>query len=104
MMDIMYLSDGVKTMRLTPSEAIDLELKLNVSKNGRKWSDIGDMLYVYGLGNAGNAGNASDKGKAGDKGNAVNASEQILVSSEQYQYLVLLRSIDGWRNVKESGI
>jgi len=91
-MDIMYLSDGVKTMRLTPSEAIDLELKLNVSKNGRKWSDIGDMLYVYGTGNA------------GDKGNAVNAFEQILVSSEQYQYLVLLKSIDSWQNVQESGL
>lgn len=42
------LTNGKKTLHLSPKESIDLELKLNVSPYGRTWIKIGDALYKYG--------------------------------------------------------
>ena len=35
-------------IELTERDAIDLELKLNVTSKGHKWKHIGDVLYNFG--------------------------------------------------------
>ena len=55
----------------TRAEAIMLELKLNVSENGRRWSHIGDELFKY--------ENADDK--------------VITVTTDQYMFLKMLFTI-----------
>lgn len=56
---------------LTREEAIMLELKLNVSENGRRWSHIGDELFNY-----------------------KNGQEKVLtVTSDQYMFLRMLHIV-----------
>ena len=45
---MLTVTDGKSQVRLDYEDSIDLELKLNVSAYGKKWSHIGDMLYAYG--------------------------------------------------------
>ncbi len=39
-----------KEIRVTPQQAIELELALNKSEYGHTWKHIGDFLYDYGVG------------------------------------------------------
>ena len=55
----------------TRAEAIILELKLNVSEHGRRWSHIGDELFSYNDG--------EDK--------------VITVKTDQYMYLKMLQTV-----------
>lgn len=57
-----------EVLRLTKSEARDLELKLNVTKYGKKWKDIGDTLYNF----------HAEKGKTKDT---------LTVTTEQLEFL-----------------
>jgi hypothetical protein len=38
--------DG-RTFELSPQESIQLELKLNVTKHGKQWKHIGDVLFEF---------------------------------------------------------
>jgi len=40
--------ENMEEMELTEREAIDLELKLNVTSKGHEWKHIGDVLYNFG--------------------------------------------------------
>lgn len=42
------VTDGQRVFTLTPRQAIEVELKLNVSPYGRTWLSIGDHLYNFG--------------------------------------------------------
>ena len=39
------MSSSSSAINISTSEAISLEIKLNVSEYGRKWSDLGDILF-----------------------------------------------------------
>ena len=43
------LTDSITSFCIQKKEAIDLEVKLNVSHYGKKWSIIGDYLYAFGI-------------------------------------------------------
>ena len=46
----LIFSDARKqTLKIEKKDAIPLELKLNVSKYGHLWKDIGDTLYNFGM-------------------------------------------------------
>jgi hypothetical protein len=68
------LSANRSPLLLTPAEAIRLELKLNVTSNGRTWSNIGDALYDFGT-------------------KKVSAAAKIVVTDEQYDFLLKLQSL-----------
>jgi len=55
----------------TRAEAIMLELKLNVSEHGRRWSHIGDDLFKY---------------KDGE-------DTVLTVTTDQYMFLKMLQSV-----------
>jgi hypothetical protein len=40
-----------ETIELTEKEAIDVELKLNVTSKGHEWKHIGDVLFNFGSNN-----------------------------------------------------
>ena len=63
--------------KLNKKEALDLELKLNVSKYRREWSNIGDILFNF-------QANATE-----------NAS--LLVTQQQFNYLTMLMGKESWR-------
>ena len=37
------------SLELSRKEALNLELRLNISEYGHLWSDLGDMLYDYAI-------------------------------------------------------
>jgi len=37
------------SLELSRKEALNLELRLNISEYGNLWSDLGDMLYDYAI-------------------------------------------------------
>lgn len=45
--DVLYITDLSNTFCLTDHEALELELKLNVTKYGKLWAKIGDKLYDF---------------------------------------------------------
>ena len=45
---IQHKTDEPLSFILTRQEAIQLELKLNVSKKGLEWKKIGDILFEFG--------------------------------------------------------
>jgi len=42
------LSDGKRCYWLDPQQAIQLELKLNTSEFGHRWSSVGNILFDFG--------------------------------------------------------
>ena len=44
---MLSITDTNESFEITKDEARMLELKLNVSKNGKRWSHIGDALFNY---------------------------------------------------------
>ena len=72
------VTDSNTSFILNEQEAIDLELKLNVTEYGRPWRSIGDALYNYGTQNS-------------------NALTNVLVTTEQLDFLIMLRSKESWK-------
>ena len=61
---------------LSKREALDLELKLNVSKNGKVWRNIGDILFNFQA--------------------TVNTNDELVVTQQQFEYLSMLLGKDSW--------
>ncbi len=44
----LILKDNLsRQIKLDKSQALYLELKLNISEKGKNWSNIGDTLYIF---------------------------------------------------------
>ena len=80
-MSTLTLTTGYESMSLTPREAVDLELCLNVTKVGRAWIHIGDALFNFGT-------NKSD------------AKTKLMVSEQQFNFLQLLKT-KTWETCKD---
>lgn len=63
------ITDGILMFFVVYDQAIDIELKLNVSKFGKTWSHIGDHLFQYGTRTRG-------------------PTDTLTVTNEQYEFLV----------------
>jgi hypothetical protein len=52
MAETLRIYDGQfgQELRVTPRQAIQLEVALNKSEHGTTWKTIGDFLYDYGVG------------------------------------------------------
>ena len=74
---MLTLTDSNTSFILNEREAIDLEVKLNVTEYGRPWRSIGDVLYNYGMQNS-------------------NFVTNLLVTTEQLNFLIMLRSMESW--------
>ena len=77
-MGIIVVTDGNSSIQLDKQQAIDLELKLNVSSKGHKWRHIGDELYKFGTANK--------------------EAENLLVTQEQFEFILLLQKKSSWRD------
>ena len=69
MKTLILLSDGSEKnrMSLNKRQALQIELALNLSEYGKKWSDIGDKLYDFATGKT---------------------DDNIVVTADQYMILV----------------
>ena len=65
------------TFTLTECDAIDLELKLNVTSKGRTWAKLGDHLYAFGTNQP--------------------CANVLVVTNDQFEFLTLLRTYVSWR-------
>ena len=74
---MLTVTDSNTSFILNEREAIDLEVKLNVTEYGRPWRSIGDVLYNYGMQNS-------------------NFLTNLLVTTEQFNFLIMLRSMESW--------
>ena len=74
---MLTVTDSNTSFILNEREAIDLEVKLNVTEYGRPWRSIGDVLYNYGMQNS-------------------NFLTNLLVTTEQFNFLLMLRSKESW--------
>ncbi len=68
----LILTDGEREMILNKEQSLNLELKFNLSENGRKWIHIGDILYNFSV-------------------NKIN-DNKIKITVEQFNYLSNLLS------------
>ena len=68
---MLRITDSEHAFEIEKEEAIQLELKLNVTQYGKQWSYIGDKLYAFG------SGSESD--------------DIFVVSAQQYAFLELLQ-------------
>ena len=66
--ELLTVTDGTRQLKINKGDAIRLELKLNKSPYGFKWSAVGDALFNFGT----------------DKKEAV---KLLHVTNEQYLYL-----------------
>jgi hypothetical protein len=82
---MLNITDMNNSFYLDERSAINLELKLNVTKHGHEWRPIGDVLYKYGT-------SASD---------AVN---NIVVTEMQYKFLEFLQGKVGWQSCRDLSI
>ena len=72
-------ADTERTFNIPATQCIALELKLNVSSKGKKWSFIGDHLYNFA------------------KGIHI-TPDTMSISVEQYDFLLLLSSKSRWQD------
>jgi hypothetical protein len=71
---MLTLTDNIDSITfMKTQDAIDLELKLNVTQYGKKWSSIGDVLFNWGSRKLG-------------------AITNYFVTSEQLTYLKMLQA------------
>jgi hypothetical protein len=75
------ISDSLQSFSLDKRGAINLELKLNVTKYGRAWRPIGDALYNYGV---------SDEEIA-----------EYTVTPDQFTFLQMLNTKSGWEECRD---
>lgn len=75
---MLTVTDSNTSFILNEKEAIDLELKLNVTLYGHLWrKKIGDVLYNYGTGNL--------------------SDETLVVTHEEFTFLEILRNKESWK-------
>jgi hypothetical protein len=78
---MLNITDTTNSFMVDEKTAIDLELKLNVTKYAHTWKSIGDVLYDFGA----------------RKPNAIN---NLIVTTEQYDYLTMLMKEPSWKTCK----
>ena len=75
---MLTVTDSNTSFILNEREAIDLELKLNVTYYGHLWrKKIGDILYNYGTGN-------------------LTSNETLVVTTDEFNFLEMLRNKESW--------
>ena len=74
---MLTVTDSNTSFILNEREAIDLELKLNVTDYGHTWRPIGDALYNFGSRNS-------------------KSLPILVVTTEQFNFLLMLRSKESW--------
>ena len=72
---MLTITDTKDSFELTTKQSIMLEIQLNVSLYGHRWSHIGDDLYKY-----------------GSKGDDTEV-ETLTVTTDQYMYLHMLFTV-----------
>ena len=82
---MLNITDVNNSFYLDERSAINLELKLNVTKHGHEWRHIGDVLYNYGTAASG-------------------AVTNIVVTAEQYKFLEFLQGKTGWQSCRDLSI
>jgi hypothetical protein len=65
---------------LTKKEVLSLELKLNVTKYGKKWSKLGDILFIF---------QASST-----------TNEELLITQEQFKFFDVLLERNSWEECR----
>lgn len=65
---------------LTKKEVLSLELKLNVTKYGKKWSNLGDILFNF---------QASST-----------TNEELLITQEQFKFFDVLLERNSWEECR----
>lgn len=65
---------------LTKKEVLSLELKLNVTKYGKKWSNLGDILFNF-------------------QGSAT-TNEELLITQEQFNFFEVLLERESWKECR----
>ena len=69
---MLTITDNIESIIISNrDDAIDLELKLNVTSKGRLWSNIGDTLYNFTL-------------------------NHLVITTEQLSFLKMLQSMPNW--------
>jgi hypothetical protein len=65
---------------LTKKEVLSLELKLNVTKYGKKWSSLGDILFNF---------------------QAISTTnEELTITQEQFKFFELLMERESWQECR----
>lgn len=72
------ITDTTRTILLTRSECLELELSLNVSCNRFNYISIGDQLYNYYC--------------------KPLKYDDLIITSDQFNFLLLLKSKKSWKN------
>ena len=70
MLPLLTIMDSTRSFMLEEKEALDLELKLNVTTFGHTWSKVGDVLFNFATGRS--------------------TVDSFTVTVEQYDFLKLL--------------
>ena len=65
---------------LTKKEVLSLELKLNVTKYGKKWSNLGDILFNF-------------------QGSAT-TNEELTITQEQFDFFEVLLERESWQECR----
>ena len=65
---------------LTKKEVLSLELKLNVTKYGKKWSKLGDILFNF-------------------QGSAT-TNEELVITQEQFDFFEVLLERESWQECR----
>lgn len=78
---MLTVTDDKHSFKLDYEESIDLELKLNVSGLGKRWSPLGDFLFEYGT-----------------KKKGLHA--ELLVEPEEYAFLLRLMEKASWEQCR----
>lgn len=78
---MLTVTDDKHSFKLDYEESIDLELKLNVSGLGKRWSHIGDVLFDYGT-----------------KKKGLHA--ELLVDADEYAFLLRLMEKASWEQCR----
>lgn len=74
------ITDNLYFFSLNKQQSIDLELKLNVTSKGHELRPIGDVLYNFGSG--------------------LKDSSNLVVKSEEFNFLKMLLQKNHWRDCK----
>lgn len=82
---MLTLTDSITSFILNEKEAIDLELRLNVSKYGTTWRLIADVLYNYGS-------------------RILNPVQRFQITTEQLNFLQFLQARESWESCRNLGV
>jgi hypothetical protein len=77
---LINIDDNDSYKLLTKKEVLSLELKLNVTKYGKKWSKLGDILFNF---------QASST-----------TNEELLITQEQFKFFDVLLERNSWEECR----